>query len=260
MSNSLVSARCPVALVLVSTFVLADCAAGTDLIAAGRVTLEPRIDRFLREPPEVRADNGDLVVSGRLERGLPRDLGGHIDIAVIAPDGSTVFDAQTDYRSETVSSQGRPGPRSGYFRRAHTRYGSSGVYLVRFHGLPPDSSVVKVSHHLLPHSEGASVRIELLGFPDCPNTPAMRSNLRAALSSLGSWSLEEVDLSQLAEGDAQRGWPAPTVLVNGIDLFGMPAPTAGSMGCRVYEGRGGGVPSPEQIATELQRFIDSPGQ
>lgn len=137
---------------LAAAALLGGCASGSDLIAVGRVTVEPRIDRTLRNPPEVYEDKGDLVVSGRLERGLPRDLGGHMDVTVIAPNGATVYDAQVNYRADTVSSGGAPAPRHGSFRRAHTRYGSYGVYSVRFPGLPPEGSVVKVKHDPRPHS------------------------------------------------------------------------------------------------------------
>lgn len=131
---------------LAGVFLFGGCASQRDLVAAGRITLEPKIDRALRQPPEVYEEAGELVVAGRLERGLPRDLGGHIDVAVIAPDGATVYDAQVNYRADTVSSAGAPKPRHGSFRRAHTRYGSYGVYSVRFPGLPPDGSVVRVRH------------------------------------------------------------------------------------------------------------------
>lgn len=141
---------------LAAPVLLGGCASGTDLIAAGRVTVEPQIDRALRGPPEVYEEGGDLVVSGRLERGLPRDAGGHIDVAVIAPNGATVYDAQVNYRAGTTSSRGTPGPRHGSFRGTHTRSGGYGVYSVRFPGLPPDGSVIKVSHHPEPHSSGTS--------------------------------------------------------------------------------------------------------
>lgn len=118
-----------------------------DMIAAGRVTLEPKIDRVLRRPPDVYEEGGDLVIAGRLERGVPRDLDGHIDVTVIAPDGVTVYDAQVNYRADTVATAGTPTPRHGAFRRAHTRYGSYGVYSIRFPGLPPDGSVLRVRHH-----------------------------------------------------------------------------------------------------------------
>lgn len=238
---------------LAAATLLGGCASGNDLIAAGRVTVEPRIDRSLRKPPEVYEDKGDLIVAGRLERGLPLDLGGYIDVTVLAPDGATVYKSQVNYRADTESSVGAPGPRHSSFRRAHTRNGSYGVYSVRFPGLPPDGSVVKVKHELPPHPKDQSMRIELLGFPGCPHTPAMRANLRTAMTSVGlDLTFEEENQEELDSGDARRGWPAPTLLVNGRDLFGMTAP-AGSMGCRVYEG---GVPSPERIAERLRIFAD----
>lgn len=138
--------RCIGLAVLAGISLLGGCATHRDMIAAGRVSLEPKIDRALRRPPEVYEEEGDLVVAGRLERGLPRDLGGHIDVTVIAPDGATVYGAQVNYRADTVATAGTPGPRHGSFRRSHTRYGSYGVYSVRFPGLPPDGSVVRVRH------------------------------------------------------------------------------------------------------------------
>lgn len=132
--------------VLAGILLLGGCASQRDLVAAGRLMVEPKIDHALRKPPDVYEQNGDLVIAGRLERGLPRDSGGHIDVTVIAPDGVTVYDAQVNYRADTVASAGTPKPRHGYFRRYHTRYGSYGVYSVRFPGLPPDGSIVRVRH------------------------------------------------------------------------------------------------------------------
>ena len=132
--------------VLVGICLFGGCASQTDLVASGRVTLEPRIDRALRSPPDVHEDEGDLVVSGRLDRGLPKDLGGHLDVTVVAPDGTTVYDAQVNYRADTASVAGTPQPRHGSSRGARTRYGNYRVYSVRFPGLPPDGSVVRVRH------------------------------------------------------------------------------------------------------------------
>lgn len=93
------------------------------------------------------------------------------------------------------------------------------------------------------------MNIELLGFPGCPNTPAMRDNLRAALKSIGG-GLTFLDVNQeaLPESDIRRGWPTPTVLVNGQDLFGIAPPSGPSMGCRMYAG---GIPDPASIADRL---------
>jgi hypothetical protein len=98
--------------------------------------------------------------------------------------------------------------------------------------------------------EHDAMKIELLGFPGCPNTPAMREHLTAALKDLGG-GLTFTDTNQeaLPEHDLRRGWPTPTVLVSGADLFGMAPPTAPSMGCRMYPG---GVPDAATIADRLK--------
>jgi hypothetical protein len=96
----------------------------------------------------------------------------------------------------------------------------------------------------------AHPKIELLGFPDCPNTPAMRSNLKAALASIGnSWTFADTNQEKLPESDLRRGYPTPTILVNDRDLYGLPAPIAPSMGCRMYPG---GVPDAKEIASKLR--------
>jgi len=100
-------------------------------------------------------------------------------------------------------------------------------------------------------SGGAPMKIELLGFPSCPNTPAMRENLRAALEGAGAGlgsTFADVNQESLPESDPRRGWPTPTILVDGHDLFGMPAPTTPAMGCRIYPN---GVPGAAEIRTAL---------
>jgi|GEM_PF-1959405 len=89
-------------------------------------------------------------------------------------------------------------------------------------------------------------RIELLGFPACPLTPRLRANLSRAL---GGAAFTEVDQELLPSGDPRRGWPAPTILVDGRDLFGLHAPASAEMGCRIYEG---GVPTADEIAARLR--------
>lgn len=95
-----------------------------------------------------------------------------------------------------------------------------------------------------------AMNIELLGFRNCPNTPAMRRNLQAALKSVGDGlTFDDINQETLPTGDLRRGWPTPTVLVNGVDLFGMTAPNSPSMGCRVYAG---GVPNTDDIAARVR--------
>ena len=93
--------------------------------------------------------------------------------------------------------------------------------------------------------------IEVLGFKGCPNTPTILANTKAAVARLGlDASVAYIDQERLPEGDTRRGWPTPTVLVNGRDLFGMPAPTSAAMGCRMYPG-GGGAPTVDELAESL---------
>jgi hypothetical protein len=56
----------------------------------------------------------------------------------------------------------------------------------------------------------------------CANTPIMRANLDVALRSLGLQpSYQVLDLAGVPEVDARRGYPTPTLLYAGKDLFGM---------------------------------------
>lgn len=99
----------------------------------------------------------------------------------------------------------------------------------------------------------AQPAIELLGFQDCPNTPIMRERLRAALESIGEgWTFADTDQETLPESDLRRGWPTPTVLVNGNDLFGMPAPIEPTMMCRLYPG---GVPDATVLADAIRSAV-----
>ncbi|MFN7021694.1 MAG: DUF2703 domain-containing protein [Phycisphaerales bacterium] len=93
-------------------------------------------------------------------------------------------------------------------------------------------------------------RIELLRFPGCPNAPALRDHLWAALASIGGgWTFIDTDQERVPMHDPRRGWPSPTVLVNGRDLFGMPAPGGTGPGCRMYPG---GVPESSEIERRLR--------
>jgi len=60
----------------------------------------------------------------------------------------------------------------------------------------------------------------------CSNTKTMRANLDAALKSMGlPADYPVVDLDTLSQADARRGYPTPTLLRGGRDLFGMDQPT-----------------------------------
>ncbi len=133
--------------VVILSVVLGGCACrGTDLIAAGWLTAEPRIDRLLRDPPAVCDDEGYLTVSGRLVSGKRAAPGSYVEIAVIDPSGTVVGGARLVYMSTPVSTGDGVGFVAGSYRRGGSRHSHYDVYSARFHGLPPAGSVVKVRH------------------------------------------------------------------------------------------------------------------
>ena len=101
-----------------------------------------------------------------------------------------------------------------------------------------------------PQSMEAAMKIEVLGFEGCPNTPQTRANVANAMKSIGlAADVVYVDQMKLPDNDRRRGWPSPTVLVDGRDLFGMAEPRGAAMGCRMYKG---GAPSEAEIADAMQ--------
>lgn len=59
----------------------------------------------------------------------------------------------------------------------------------------------------------------------CVNTPDMVNNLDDALESLG-WAndYQYIDIGKLPKNDVRTGYPTPTLLLNGKDIFGMAVP------------------------------------
>ena len=104
-------------------------------------------------------------------------------------------------------------------------------------------------HSPPPNENTKLIRIEILGFPDCPNTPEFRERVQAAANEVGGFVLVAVDQQTLPTNDVRRGYPAPTALVHGRDLFGLPIPTSPTLSCRTYAG---GLPSVNEIAANLK--------
>ena len=100
-----------------------------------------------------------------------------------------------------------------------------------------------------PKEISALIRIEILGFPDCPNTPEFGQRVQAAANEVGGFVLVAVDQQTLPANDVRRGYPAPTALVHASDLFGLPIPTSPTLSCRTYAG---GLPSVNDIAAKLR--------
>jgi hypothetical protein len=93
-----------------------------------------------------------------------------------------------------------------------------------------------------------SVEVRLLSFEGCPNVERAREALRAALPLAGlpaRW--EETDLLSPDCPGRWRGFPSPTILVDGADAVTGERRRAGTSSCRV-----GAVPDAETIARALK--------
>jgi hypothetical protein len=77
-------------------------------------------------------------------------------------------------------------------------------------------------------AEKKSVKADLtfLTRDGCVNTPDMVNNLDDALKSFG-WANDYrfIDIGNLPKTDPRTGYPTPTLLWNGKDIFGAPVPT-----------------------------------
>jgi hypothetical protein len=73
----------------------------------------------------------------------------------------------------------------------------------------------------------ASVKADLvfLTRDGCVNTPDMMFNVDDALKALG-WPIDYqvIDIGKLPASDVRTGYPTPTLLWKGKDIFGMSAP------------------------------------
>ena len=71
----------------------------------------------------------------------------------------------------------------------------------------------------------SSQSIEFLGRHSCSHSPTMEKNFVSALKKVGIENkYKYIDLASLPVDDFRRGYGTPTVLINGVDLFGMPRP------------------------------------
>jgi hypothetical protein len=97
-----------------------------------------------------------------------------------------------------------------------------------------------------------SMKIELVSFPGCPLAAGLRAQLEEATRGTGLTFIQ-VDQTLLGAGDPRRAFPAPTILVDGRDLF--PAHVrheseAAGIRCRSYPE---GLPDAEAVRQALRR-------
>jgi len=91
--------------------------------------------------------------------------------------------------------------------------------------------------------------IEFLGFEGCPNTPILKQRLHEASPNT---LVIEIDLMQLKTGDPRLGWGAPTILINGTDLFDVPPTQGGNVSCRNWSK---GLPEVKEIKQALKKHM-----
>lgn len=145
--------------------VLSGCSVSrTNLVGNGVCTIE-RVntsDRISIRSAKVYQDNGDTVVSGKvkLNKNLRQSKQGHVDIAVISPDG-TVLD--------TASAFYNPRKRT---RRMQLKANKGSSFTAGFPGSLPQGSIIR----LAPHNsiEETASKIDK-GF-HCENNLALKSS------------------------------------------------------------------------------------
>ena len=94
------------------------------------------------------------------------------------------------------------------------------------------------------------ITIEVQHFHGCPNSVEMIKRVREATTkSEVNVEFKEVlvDTPEKAKLHKFRG--SPTVLVNGIDLEGLPEPESGNLACRYYKN---GIPSVETMIIAIE--------
>jgi hypothetical protein len=94
-------------------------------------------------------------------------------------------------------------------------------------------------------------KIHLLYFEGCPNVEKARENLRKAISitglSLEPW--QEVDIKHPETYKGWKGFPSPTILVNGFNIEYGERHAEGTGSCRL-----GGAPSVDMILNGLKLY------
>lgn len=89
--------------------------------------------------------------------------------------------------------------------------------------------------------------VQLLYFDGCPNVEAARRNLKAAMARASvkdTWT--DVDLQSRSAPPDLKGFPSPTVLIDGVDVTTAARNAEGNGACRA-----GGAPSVEAIFAGL---------
>lgn len=96
------------------------------------------------------------------------------------------------------------------------------------------------------------MRITVLTVPDCPNASVMEERIARALDGRSA-QVELVEVTDQEQAARFGMTGSPTVLIDGVDPFGVPGATA-SVSCRLYRGSDGRAEGAPSVA-DLQRAL-----
>jgi hypothetical protein len=94
------------------------------------------------------------------------------------------------------------------------------------------------------------IKVEFQYFDECPNSGLMMERVKEAIARIDAqveFITVLIDNPEKAKKYNFRG--SPTVLINGIDLEGLPEPIVGNLACRYYRN---GIPSVESIINSIK--------
>ncbi len=98
------------------------------------------------------------------------------------------------------------------------------------------------------------IKLELQYFEECPNHKKMSNNINKAIKGLE----DKIDLRKILVEDEEtakkvsfRG--SPTLLINGEDIEGIPAPQEPALACRFYAN---GIPDVDKIRQMIIQKIN----
>ena len=96
------------------------------------------------------------------------------------------------------------------------------------------------------------MRITVLTVPECPNAHVVEGRLTRALDGRAA-DVERVEVGDPEQAARLGMTGSPTVLIDGVDPFGMPG-TPASLSCRLYRGPDGRVEGAPSVA-DLRRAL-----
>jgi hypothetical protein len=181
-----------------------------------------------------------------------RLLGTAVGEQLLHEGGGVAWDMYMFFDEEARWDDGLPQPTHWIHQLSGTKRADPALFRT---GDALRTSILELTEVILDSKEGQAAMtpppagtIEFLSFDSCPNYVELQANLETALEQMGIASaFTPVDLAALGALDTRRGYGSPTILVNGVDLFG--ARSRGtSLSCRIYRD---GVPD----AGALEKLI-----